>query len=556
MGNQEAKQKKAAAASGNGSYPSLDEGWRDGGGDATKKGGKKLGKHGGKGAGNSGGGGGGINGTGPGKKKNKSEPKSSVFSIRKRKGNLKGKGDTCSLTGSKDDMLASQHDELDSTKTPEMSADELGQSDTEAALPEKKNKSEHGGKQGGQQIHKTKRKTSKAAISPTEDRGQKGGSSGSDTDIYSFHSAADHEDLLADIQLAIRLQHQQQHGGGNSTTDTQKWGDRDLRCGGEAGRRKQSSGVVKLTPPEVLDLTPELELGSDALSSLETGTLFGSTRHLDQSAALRLSFPKEEHELTEGRQKGEVEHPELNGKGQGEREASLCVATVTKDQHAWLQEPSHTAITMETAGGAAVSPFTMATSGNRLPDTPFDISVKTPGEEKEARGESQQENEKEPEDDLSPPTDGHNESPAPPEGLISGTVFEDGEGQLGSGTSTESLDDILSAGSESIHSSAASISSRKCKRRSPIFSPLPFQQSPTLAKRLLRFTHSSSSTVVKPYPPIFPSYIKTTTRQLSSPGQYPALSPSHSPLSPRQAHHHLHRYLSSCSMLMMMFVTW
>uniref|UniRef100_A0A3Q3VXW7 FH2 domain-containing protein n=1 Tax=Mola mola TaxID=94237 RepID=A0A3Q3VXW7_MOLML len=432
MGNQEAKQKKAAAASGNGSYPSLDEGWRDGGGDATKKGGKKLGKHGGKGAGNSGGGGGGINGTGPGKKKNKSEPKSSVFSIRKRKGNLKGKGDTCSLTGSKDDMLASQHDELDSTKTPEMSADELGQSDTEAALPEKKNKSEHGGKQGGQQIHKTKRKTSKAAISPTEDRGQKGGSSGSDTDIYSFHSAADHEDLLADIQLAIRLQHQQQHGGGNSTTDTQKWGDRDLRCGGEAGRRKQT--------------------------------------------ALRLSFPKEEHELTEGRQKGEVEHPELNGKGQGEREASLCVATVTKDQHAWLQEPSHTAITMETAGGAAVSPFTMATSGNRLPDTPFDISVKTPGEEKEARGESQQENEKEPEDDLSPPTDGHNESPAPTEG-----------------------------------------------------------------------------TVVKPYPPIFPSYIKTTTRQLSSPGQYPALSPSHSPLSPRQAHHHLHRYLSSCSMLMMMF---
>uniref|UniRef100_A0A3Q3VJG7 FH2 domain-containing protein n=1 Tax=Mola mola TaxID=94237 RepID=A0A3Q3VJG7_MOLML len=356
MGNQEAKQKKAAAASGNGSYPSLDEGWRDGGGDATKKGGKKLGKHGGKGAGNSGGGGGGINGTGPGKKKNKSEPKSSVFSIRKRKGNLKGKGDTCSLTGSKDDMLASQHDELDSTKTPEMSADELGQSDTEA-------------------IHKTKRKTSKAAISPTEDRGQKGGSSGSDTDIYSFHSAADHEDLLADIQLAIRLQHQQQHGGGNSTTDTQKWGDRDLRCGGEAGRRKQSSGVVKLTLPEV---------------------------------------------------------------------------------------------------------------------------------------------------------------PAPTEGLISGTVFEDGEGQLGLGTSTESLDDILSAGSESIHSTAASISSRKCKRRSPIFSPLPFQQSPTLAKRLLRFTHSSSSTVVKPYPPIFPSYIKTTTRQLSSPGQYPALSPSHSPLSPRQ----------------------
>lgn len=216
MGNQEAKQKKAAAASGNGSYPSLDEGWREGGGDTTKKGGKKLNsKHGGKGAGSSGGGGG-MHGTGPGKKKNKSESKSSVFSIRKRKGNLKGKGDVCSsVTGSKEDVLASQHDELDITKTPDLSADELGQSDTEAAFPEKKKKPDQEKKDGdgggGEQKQEMPRKTSTAATSP-EDGGQKRGSSGSDTDIYSFHSAADHEDLLADIQLAIRLQHQQQIG--------------------------------------------------------------------------------------------------------------------------------------------------------------------------------------------------------------------------------------------------------------------------------------------------------------------------------------------------------
>ncbi|CAG5911964.1 unnamed protein product, partial [Menidia menidia] len=64
-------------------------------------------------------------------------------------------------------------------------------------------------------------------------------------------------------------------------------------------------------------------------------------------------------------------------------------------------------------------------------------------------------------------------------------------------------------------------------------------ESPRRAKELLRSAHCSGP-AVKPYPPIFPSYIKTTTRQLSSPGHSPALSPSHSPLSPRRSQHHLH----------------
>lgn len=570
MGNQEAKQKKAAAASGNGSYPSLDEGWREGGGDTTKKGGKKLhSKHGGKGAGSGGGGGGGMHGTGPGKKKNKSESKSSVFSIRKRKGNLKGKEDTCSsVTGSKEDVLASQHDELDSTKTPDLSADELGQSDTEAAFPEKKKKPEQGPKDGnaGEQKQEVRRKASTAATSPTEDGGQKGGSSGSDTDIYSFHSAADHEDLLADIQLAIRLQHQQQHGGVHSIVEAQRGGERDLSCGGGEERRKQSNGVVKLTPPEVLDLTPELELGSDALSFLETGTLSGSVKHTDQPPTLHLPFHTEVHKRREEKEE-EVEHPELNGKGQREREreteASLCVATGTKDQHAWVQQPPLTDISMATAGGrgAAVSPVAMTTSGNSFPDLTFDSIGKSPGEEEKAGSETGQEDEREPEVDVDlspPPADSHNKSSEHTEELSSGTVFEEGEVQLGSGTSAESLEDCLSAGSEfnqsAANSTGASPSNQHCRRSSVCFSPLLPQESPTLAKRLLRSTHSStsSSPVVKPYPPIFPSYIKTTTRQLSSPGQSPALSPSHSPLSPRRAHHTLHRYLWCSSMLTMM----
>lgn len=551
MGNQEAKQKKAAAASGNGSYPSLDEGWREGGGDTTKKGGKKLNsKHGGKGAGSSGGGGG-MHGTGPGKKKNKSESKSSVFSIRKRKGNLKGKGDVCSsVTGSKEDVLASQHDELDITKTPDLSADELGQSDTEAAFPEKKKKPDQEKKDGdgggGEQKQEMPRKTSTAATSP-EDGGQKRGSSGSDTDIYSFHSAADHEDLLADIQLAIRLQHQQQHGGVNSIVEAQGGGGRDLSWGAGEGK-KQSNGVVKLTPPEEPDLTPELELGSDALSFLETGTLSGSVKCTEQPPGLHLPFHTEVHER---REEEEEEHPELNGKGprEKEREGSLCAATGTKDQHVWVQQPPHTAITMATAGGAAVNPVTMTTSGNSFPDLTFDSAGKPPGEEEEAGEENQQEEERVHSvvDFSPPPADSHNKSPEPTEGLSSGTMFLEGEGQLGSGTSAESLEDCLSVGSEPNHSAAAgtsaSPSNQQCRRSSVCFTPLPPQESPTLAKRLLRSTHSSSSSspVVKPYPPIFPSYIKTTTRQLSSPGHSPALSPSHSPLSPRRAHHHLHR---------------
>ena len=155
-------------------------------------------------------------------KKNKSESKPSVFSIRKRKSNLKGKGDACSsVTGSKEDVLASQQDELDRTKTPDCQQMSSGQSDTEAALPEKRKKVEPGNKDGDgggrEPSQEVQRKTSTAATSPAENGGQKGGSSGSDTDIYSFHSAADHEDLLADIQLTIRLQHQQQQGVVNST---------------------------------------------------------------------------------------------------------------------------------------------------------------------------------------------------------------------------------------------------------------------------------------------------------------------------------------------------
>uniref|UniRef100_W5K0U6 Formin 2 n=1 Tax=Astyanax mexicanus TaxID=7994 RepID=W5K0U6_ASTMX len=177
MGNQDGKLKRSAAAE-DGEITAEESGPLRDSADGTKKGfhGKKS-KH---GKGGDGGGG--------GKKKNKSESKSSVFSIRKRKNLAKVKG---LLSGSREDALDSQHDELDSApslcnKTPDLSADELGQSDAEGERP---------------------RILSENGRQETQEE-EKKGSSGSDTDIYSFHSAAEHEDLLADIQQAIRLQHQ------------------------------------------------------------------------------------------------------------------------------------------------------------------------------------------------------------------------------------------------------------------------------------------------------------------------------------------------------------
>lgn len=561
MGNQEAKQKRAAAASSNGSYPSLAEGWKEGGGDIAKKGGKKLhGKHGCKGAVSDGGGG--SHGTGLGKKKSKSDSKSSVFSLRKRKGNLKGKGDAClSVTGSKEDVLSVQNDELDSTKTPDLSADEFGQSDTEAAFPNKiqkmqlGNRNEDGGrrqKQGFQQ------KASTIATSPTEEGGQKGGSSGSDTDIYSFHSAADHEDLLADIQLAIKLQHQQ-NCGVVSVLEAHGVGGGDLNLGGAAeARTNLSNGIKKLTPPEVLDLTPELEVGSDALSFLERGALPDSAKPTDlplvsPSTQTPLSFPSFH---TEVQRHGETK--EEGGQSEKVREVSLCIATDTKDQHALLQHAPLTEISMATAGGVAVCPVTMETCGNSFPEVTFDSAETSQGKLTKAGGG---ETLKAKDDNLSPTAAACMCKSLEPAGVLgSGVVLEEGECQLGSHTSAESLNDCLSAGSESNGSAVvctrAPPSDQQSRRGSACFTPPPvLQESPTSAKHLRRSTHSSSAFnhAVKPYPPIFPSYIKTTTRQLSSPGHLPGLSPSHSPLSPRRAQQHLFYRYACCRSMMTVY---
>ncbi|XP_063773676.1 formin-2 [Pseudophryne corroboree] len=173
MGNQDGKLKKTSGDVQERAEPRPEDG------ENTKKGGRRtLGKR----------------SEQHGKKRSKSESRASVFSnLRIRKTLARSKDGTCD---SKEDVLGRQHlqtEELDSThslatKTPDISisADEGGLSDTDA---------------DNFQICKSL----VAAAASEIQEGQKT-SSGSDTDIYSFHSATEQDDLLSDIQLAIRMQ--------------------------------------------------------------------------------------------------------------------------------------------------------------------------------------------------------------------------------------------------------------------------------------------------------------------------------------------------------------
>ncbi|XP_007471675.1 PREDICTED: formin-2-like [Lipotes vexillifer] len=205
MGNQDAKPKRSAgdAPHGGGGGGSEDAaGLREAEGTKKAGGGKKApGRHG------KGGGGG-----EPGRKKSRSDPRASVFSnLRIRKTLSKGRG----AGGSREDVLdpqALQAGELDSahslvTKIPDLSlsADETGLSDTECADPSEVTRPRRPGSAGVGSPAVAEDSETAAGVQD----GQRT-SSGSDTDLYSFHSAAEQEDLLSDIEQAIRLQQMRQ----------------------------------------------------------------------------------------------------------------------------------------------------------------------------------------------------------------------------------------------------------------------------------------------------------------------------------------------------------
>ncbi|XP_047673514.1 formin-2 isoform X2 [Tachysurus fulvidraco] len=444
MGNQDAKPKRSAPA-GDGESAADECSHAD----ATKKGFHTKKSHGKHGKGGDG-----------GKKKGKSESKS-VFSIRKRKNLAKVKG---LLSGSREDALDSQHDELD-TKTPELSADELGQSDTEDQRPVL---SDNNSRQ------------------ETPDAPEKKASSGSDTDIYSFHSAAEHEDLLADIQLAIRLQQQGKDWKQNGITESEN----------------KQRYYAKSEPITMLE-TPRCQSnGLNTHSELKSNT--DEKRDVEKEA-----------ERNGEREKEKWEEEIVNGKI-GASDLSLCaaitVATGTKEPGAACDTAPSVA---EETVGRVLSLVTKTTSEASIPDFTASFESAVEATEEVEEGDLQDLEEEDSSSDTKRPE---------------------------VGTSLSSLD-LECVGTEVLPAETTVEDTKEDevpiarRRKSSISLPQWLQQeSPVATRHVKPNIPTISSPAVKPYPPIHPSYIKTTTRQLSSPVSSPVPSPSHSPLCPRRTH--------------------
>ncbi|KAI4897738.1 hypothetical protein NFI96_003097 [Prochilodus magdalenae] len=478
MGNQDGKLKRSTAAE-DGENAAEECGPLRDTTDGTKKGfhGKKS-KH---GKGGDGGGG--------GKRKAKSESKSSVFSIRKRKNLAKVKG---LLSSSKEDALDSQHDELDSApslcnKTPDLSADELGQSDTEGERPLILSQ------KGQQETQETLEE-------------EKKGSSGSDTDIYSFHSAAEHEDLLADIQQAIRLQHQ--GVAGSAGVEQLAWG-KDWKQNGLSEEAKSSP-------------TPDSEAFTvlEALHRRENGL----NLHLELAKAI--PDERECDQQTEQEEREKEQEETVNGEFSSSSPvlctAAVSVATGTKEKET-SEAPAAPSVPEDVDGKAVAT----ATSVTSFPDltASFESAVEATEECEEVNGLQLPDPEEI--NGLDFPPLGKEE-----DGPTSDTLSE-GEGLESSTGSLECVAPAVDLVADEDEEEVRVVR----RRKSSISFPHWVQQESPLATRLLKSSVPASATspAVKPYPPIHPSYIKTTTRQLSSPSCSPAPSPSNSPHFPRRS---------------------
>lgn len=427
MGNQDGKLKKNAG--------DAHEGGEDASGpkdaDSTKKGAgskKGLGRHG--------------KGGESGKKKGKSESRSSVFSnLRIRKNLSKAKDGNSS---SKEDVLESQAlqtGELDSahsilTKTPDISisADEGGLSDTDVEHFENTNE------------------TRPAAAEPQD--GQRT-SSGSDTDIYSFHSATEQEDLLSDIQQAIRLQLQQQ-GAINIGTEQHGPKTMDLHMGNS-----------QAAP---LDFERFLSFSSEKDSSPET----------EQPVSAK-------SEITDYIPAGDIES-EVKGATNGRGHSCSSVFDIQEEPSQLPEEEGQPAGDQK---DASTSNAALSEKGTLQSHSVFNFP--SPVGESETEEMAIQLAASESEGDIA--DTGHTQ-----------TDDEAKEGKWEMSASRGALDDEFTAE----------------------------MKNGTLSSEDVSSSSMHSSKCLKPYPPINPCYIKTTTRQLSSPNHSPCLSPSQSPLFKRR----------------------
>uniref|UniRef100_A0A8B9FI66 Formin-2 n=1 Tax=Amazona collaria TaxID=241587 RepID=A0A8B9FI66_9PSIT len=433
MGNQDGKLKKNTG--------DVHEGGEDASGpkdtDGTKKvsGSRRgLGKH--------------AKGSESGKKKGKSDSRASVFSnLRIRKNLSKAKDGNSS---SREDVLESQAlqaGELDSThsivtKTPDISisADEGGLSDTDVE-------------------HFEIRNETIPAAAETQD-GQRT-SSGSDTDIYSFHSATEQEDLLSDIQQAIRLQ-QQQQGAINIGTE-------DLVTK-TMGRHMANSQAAPLDFERFLSVTT-----TDKERGPGTEGAFPAVSEIVENVPVSCAT---EHELKEA----------VNGTGSpGNR------LFETQERKLLIEKQEQLIAGVDAVANELEDDLNRTVVENRSQthsSTRFPTSVAA-SETKIAEVQGVD---------------------------LQGSVTEDGISDAGPDPAAETQEGkhTLSASQEDLHNGLST------EIKDGILSSEGTADSPMLGSRCF-----------KPYL-INPCYIKTTTRQLSSPNHSPSPSPSQSPLSTRR----------------------
>ncbi|XP_032912576.1 formin-2 isoform X3 [Catharus ustulatus] len=432
MGNQDGKLKKNTG--------DVQEGGEDASGpkdtDGTKKvsGGRRgLGKH--------------AKGSESGKKKGKSDSRPSVFSnLRIRKNLSKAKDGNSS---SREDVLESQAlqpGELDSThsivtKTPDISisADEGGLSDTDVE-------------------HFEIRNETVPAAAETQD-GQRT-SSGSDTDIYSFHSAAEQEDLLSDIQQAIRLQ-QQQQGAINIGTE-------DLVTK-TMGRHMANSQATPLDFERFFSVTT-----TDKERSPDTEGAFPAVSEIVENIPVSCATEREPKEAVNGT--GSPGNSLLETQERQpliEEQLAAGVDAVASELQDGL---NRTAVENGSETHSSTQPF---------PASAADVEAKIA----EVQAVDFQ-----------------------------GSVIEGGISDAGHDHAAETQEGkhTLSASQEELHNGLST------EMKNGSLSSEGAAESPMLGSRCF-----------KPYL-INPCYIKTTTRQLSSPNHSPSPSPSQSPLFTRR----------------------
>ncbi|XP_062376360.1 formin-2 [Sardina pilchardus] len=454
MGNQEAKQRKAVTtgAEGTGNGVRVEDGEQDGsrkGGFHSKKSQSKSSKLGES-----------------AKKKPKAEStKTSVFSNIK-KGLSRAKG------ASRENILdggTSQASLLDGSgikaADASLSGDELG------ALTDSDPEHEH-----GQPTPGSRRSTVEG------EEGRTSGS-GSDTDIYSFHSATDHQDLLADIQLAIR-----EHHGDSIPDDLLKDAD------------KSTANLPRA--PTIPDALCDLPLDS------EPGGEEGLAEAGEAKVEWKRSDTETELHASEGTAARESEEPDQLRESGPVSVSEVPQLTITK--------------TLSTHSFPDTN--TTTTTTNTTTNTSYESADEPPDEEAGGFAASLQEG-----------LDRHHDlSVVLPVGLESVLELPDPRVKVtrvstGSPKSMSSLDlNVLKDESEEDGVSAEELGFLSPQRRTS--SSITFTQWASESPQGSRARRASpASPIVKPYPTIHPAYVKTTTRQLTSPTHSPVGSPVPSP---------------------------